>query len=153
VTKIFFIRLPVLLPVLFVFLAASLVRAQVQTILYSVTDPGTTTGPTNWGVNTLSTTDIQRDLLFMGSNTVNFVLVAFQTDTPQTNNSLNSGDVAVVTNNIIAASMVSTTNWVMSFGSGAVPKRLRHGVPESLGGEHGSVAAILPSCHVVDDAV
>lgn len=94
-------------------------RAQVQTVLFSVTAPGTRTGPTNWGVNTLSTTDIQRDLLFMGSNTVNFVLVSFQTDTPQTNNSLNAGDVTVVTNNIIAASMVPTTNWVMSFGSGA----------------------------------
>ena len=117
--KIFLIRLRVLLTVLSVFLAAFAASAQVQTILYSVTDPGTTTGPTNWGVNTLSTTDIQRDMLFMGTNTINFVLVAFQTDTPQTNNSLNSGDVAVVTNNIIAASMVPTTNWVMSFGSGA----------------------------------
>ncbi len=48
------------------------IRAQDRTILYSVTDPGVTTVITNWGVNTLSTTDIQRDLTFMGSNTVNF---------------------------------------------------------------------------------
>jgi len=105
--------------ILSVFYCPVPVQAQVQTILYGVTDPGTTTGPTNWGVNTLSTTDIQRDMFFMGSNTINFVLVSFQTDTPQTNNALNSGDVAVVTNNIIAAAMLPTTNWVMSFGSGA----------------------------------
>src|SRR5580658_3306370 len=95
------------------------VCAQDQAVLFSTSDPGVQTAISNWGVNTLSTTDIQRDLIFMGSNTVNFVLVAFQAETPQTNNSLISSDITVVTNNIIAAAMVPTTNWVMSFGSGA----------------------------------
>ena len=116
--RICFFRLSCCL-VLGYFMSTNLVWAQDETILFGVADPGNTASIPNWGVNTLSTTDIQRDLLFMGSNTVNFVLVAFQAETPQTNNSLISSDITVVTNNIIAASMVPTTNWVMSFASGA----------------------------------
>ena len=94
-------------------------RAQVNTVTFNTSTPGMSTAITNWGVDTLSTTDIQRDLIFVDSNTVSFVLVGFQADSPQTNNSLTASDLAVLTNIINAASMVPTTNWVMSFGSGA----------------------------------
>lgn len=107
------------LAILFAFTMPASMRAQNETVLFSTSATGVSTVITNWGVNTLSTTDIQRDLLFMGSNSMNFVLVGFQADMPQTNNSLTSSDLTVLTNNIIAASMVPTTSWVMSFGSGA----------------------------------
>lgn len=94
-------------------------HAQNHTILFSVTDPGITTVITNWGVNTLSTADIQRDLTFMGSNAVNFVLVGFDANSPQTNNSLTSSQLTDLNNNISTAAMVPAARLVMSFNSGA----------------------------------
>lgn len=104
---------------LFALVFACPLHAHVNTVLFNVSDPGETRSITNWGVNTLSTDDIRRDLIFMGSNAVDFVLVGFQADSPQTNNTLTSSDLTVLTNNINAAALVPGASWVMSFGSGA----------------------------------
>jgi hypothetical protein len=104
---------------LLVFLCGNVVSGQDETVLFSTSGPGVSTTISNWGVNCLSTTDIHRDLIYMGSNTVNFVLVGFQADTPQTNNSINAVDMAAFSYTTNAAAMVPTTNWVMSYASGA----------------------------------
>src|SRR5471032_2654704 len=76
------------------FVLASPVRAQDHTILFSPTDSGVTRSITNWGLDTCwaSFDNMQRGLIFMGTNNVNMVRVGFFVDSPLTNNDVTPAD-------------------------------------------------------------
>jgi hypothetical protein len=98
------------------------VCAQVSTVLFSTSAPGVSRAITNWGVDTGATTsdDVQRTLIFMGTNAVNMVQVAFTMDEPLTNNDISTNDKPYLTNMVTLASMTSTNaRWIMSSGTGA----------------------------------
>jgi hypothetical protein len=98
------------------------VCAQDHTILFSPSDPGVTRSITNWGMDTgvISFDVAQRDLIFMGTNTVNFVQVAFEANAPLTNNDLSAAQKVDLTNMLNLASMAPSANrWIMSCGTGA----------------------------------
>ncbi|MGA2854168.1 MAG: RICIN domain-containing protein [Verrucomicrobiota bacterium] len=82
--------------ILFVWLFAIAVptRAQDHTIFYSTTDAGVTRSITNWGLDTCwpSFDNMQRGLIFMGTNNVNIVRVGFTVDSPLTNNDVSPAD-------------------------------------------------------------
>ncbi|HWW01894.1 MAG TPA: LamG-like jellyroll fold domain-containing protein [Candidatus Acidoferrum sp.] len=101
---------------------ASPVRAQDHTVLFSTADPGVSRAITNWGLDTgwPSFDNMQRGLIFMGTNTVNLVQVAFEVNAPLTNNDLSRAQKADLTNMVNLASMTSTNaRWIMSSGTGA----------------------------------
>jgi autotransporter-associated beta strand protein len=117
-------RLPgaLTLVVFLVLVLAGTVRAQVQTVLFSTSGPGVRAAITNWGVDTGATTydDVYRSLLFMGTNTVNMVQVAFTMDEPPTNNDISANDKPYLTNMVTLAAMTSTNaRWIMSSGTGS----------------------------------
>ena len=97
-------------------------RAQDHTVVFSTTDPGVTQSITNWGLDSgwPSFDNMQRGLIFMGTNTVNLVQVAFEMNAPLTNNDLTPSQKADLTNMVNLASMTSTNaRWIMSSGTGA----------------------------------
>jgi len=55
-------------------------RAQDHTIVFSTSDPGVSVAITNWGLDTgwPNYDNMYRGLLYMGTNTVNLVQVAFE---------------------------------------------------------------------------
>ena len=95
--------------------------AQDHTIFYSTTDPGITAAITNWGLDTgwAKFDNMQRGLIFMGTNTVNLVQVAFEMYAPMTNNDITPAMKLDLTNMVNLASMTSTNaRWIMSSGTG-----------------------------------
>src|SRR5689334_743752 len=78
---------------------ANILPAQDHTILFSTGGPGVSMAITNWGLDTgwASFDNMQRGLIFMGTNNVNVVQVAFEMNAPLTNNDLTAaqkGDLA-----------------------------------------------------------
>jgi len=98
------------------------VHAQDSTILFSTTDPGVTHSITNWGMDTgvFSYDVAQQDLIFMGTNTVNFVQVVFEANYPLTNNDLTYLQKVDLTNEVNLAWMATAAKkWILSCGTGA----------------------------------
>lgn len=96
------------------------VCAQDRTILFSVTDPGVTTPMTNWGLDTCwpSSDNMQRGLIFMGTNNVSIVRVGFFVDAPLTNNDVAPGDKSSMqTCANLAAMATAATRWDMNLDS------------------------------------
>ena len=107
--------------ILFVLVLSSPVRAQDHTVVFSTSDPGVIRSITNWGLDTgwANFDNMQRGLIFMGTNTVNLVQVAFEMYAPLTNNDLTPAMKADLTNMVNLASMTSTNaKWIMSSGTG-----------------------------------
>ena len=95
-------------------------RAQDHTILFSPTDPGITRSITNWGLDTCwaSFDNMQRGLIFMGTNNVNMVRVGFFVDAPLTNNDVTPTDKSSLQTCINLAGMATTaTRWDMNLNS------------------------------------
>lgn len=95
-------------------------QAQDETILYSVTDPGVTAAITNWGLDTCwpSSDNMQRGLIFMGTNNVTIVRVGFFVDAPLTNNDVTPGDKSSMqTCANLAAMATAATRWDMNLDS------------------------------------
>ena len=108
--------------VFLVLILTSPVRAQVSMVPFSTSAPGVSRAITNWGVDTAATTydDVYRSLVFMGTNTVNMVQVAFTMDEPLTNNDISPLDKPYLTNEVNLVSLTSTNaRWIMSSGTGA----------------------------------
>jgi hypothetical protein len=100
----------------------STVCAQDHTVVFNTADPGVNRGITNWGLDTgwPNFDNMQRGLIFMGTNTVNLVQVAFEMNAPLTNNDISPSQKADLTNMVTLASMTSTgARWIMSSGTGA----------------------------------
>jgi hypothetical protein len=96
------------------------VRAQDHTILFSPTDPGLSRSITNWGLDTCwpSYDNMQRGLIFMGTNNVTIVRVGFFVDAPLTNNDVTPADKTSMQNCANLASMATAaTRWDMNLDS------------------------------------
>jgi hypothetical protein len=98
-------------------LAASVLQAQDHTILFSATDPGVTRSITNWGLDTCWTSadNMQRGLIYMGSNNVNMVRVGFVVDAPLTNGDISPAQKAMLQSMQNVASMAGpNARWDMN---------------------------------------
>jgi hypothetical protein len=96
--------------------------AQDHTVLFGVSDAGVGRPITNWGLDTgwANYDNMQRGLIFMGTNNVNVVQVVFEMNAPLTNNDLTPAQKADLTNMMNLASMAtSATRWNLSCGTGA----------------------------------
>ena len=102
------------------YVALTLARAQDHTILYNISDPGINRGITNWGLDTCwaSFDNMQRGLIYMGTNNVNVVRVGFFVDAPLTNNDVTPGDKSTMQTDINLAGMATAaTRWDMNWDS------------------------------------
>jgi hypothetical protein len=107
--------------ILFALFLTGAVRAQDHIVAFSTTDPGITRSITNWGLDTgwPNYDNMQRGLIFMGTNTVNLVQVAFEMYAPLTNNDITPAMKLDLTNMVTLASQTSTNaKWIMSSGTG-----------------------------------
>ncbi len=108
--------------VLFALVLASPVRAQDHTLVFSTSDPGVSTAITNWGLDTtwVDSDNVQRGLIFMGTNNVNVVRVGFLANAPLTNNDISTAQKATLQSMASLAAMASTNAvWDMSSATGA----------------------------------
>jgi hypothetical protein len=108
------------LVVSFELVLANPVRAQDHTILFSPTDPGVTRSVTNWGLDTCwpSFDNMQRGLIYMGTNNVTIARVGFFVDAPLTNNDVTPSDKSSMQTCINLASMATAaTKWDMNLDS------------------------------------
>jgi len=99
-------------------------RAQDHTVAFSTSAPGVTRSITNWGLDTCwpSFDNMQRGLLFMGTNNVTIVRVGFFVDAPLTNNDVTPDDKASMQTDINLASMATAaTKWDMNWDSTVDP--------------------------------
>ena len=69
-------------------------RAQDHVVPFSVSDAGISKAITNWGLDTCwaNFDNMQRGLIYMGTNNVNIVRVGFFVDAPLTNNDVTPSD-------------------------------------------------------------
>lgn len=105
---------------LFVLTHANPVWAQDHTVTFSVSDLGLSRAITNWGLDTCwaSYDNMQRGLLFMGTNNVNIVRVGFFVDAPLTNNDVTPGDKSSMQTCINLAMMAAAaTRWDMNLNT------------------------------------
>ena len=110
----------------FVFLFAldlvSQVRAQNHTIVFDTGAPGVNAAITNWGLDTTwaSSDNMQRGLIFMGTNQVTIVRVGFLANAPLTNNDISPAQKATLQSMASLAAMAGTNAvWDMSSATGA----------------------------------
>jgi len=99
---------------------AGSLRAQDHTILFSPTDAGVTRSITNWGLDTCwpSFNNMQRGLIFMGTNNVNIVRVGFVVDAPLTNSDISATQKAALQTHANLANMATAaTRWDMNWAS------------------------------------
>lgn len=109
------------LVVLSMIVLAGPARAQDHTLTFSTTDPGSTRSITNWGLDTgwPNYDNMHRGLVFMGTNTVNLVQVAFEMYAPLTNGDITPAMKLDLTNMVNLASQTSTNaRWILSSGTG-----------------------------------
>lgn len=90
-------------------LAVTPVHAQEHAVVFGPTDPGVTRSITNWGLDTCwpNYDNMQRGLLYMGTNNVNIVRVGFFVDAPLTNNDVTPADKSAMQTDISLASMAT----------------------------------------------
>lgn len=105
----------------FALILAGSIEAQDHTIVFSTSDPGVSAGTTNWGLDTCwpSFDNMQRGLIYMGTNNVTIVRVGFFVDAPLTNNDVTLGDKSNMQTDINLAGMATAaTRWDMNLDSG-----------------------------------
>lgn len=110
--------------VFFTLAFAGPVRAQDHTIVFSVSDAGVSKAITNWGLDTCwpSFDNMQRGLIFMGTNNVNLVRVGYVVDAPLTNNGLSASQKAVLQTHANLAKMATAaTRWDLNMASSVDP--------------------------------
>lgn len=110
--------------VLFTLGFAGPLRAQDHTIVFSVSDVGVSKAITNWGLDTCwpSFDNMQRGLIFMGTNNVNIVRVGYVVDAPLTNNNLSASQKAALQTHANLAKMATAaTRWDMNMASSVDP--------------------------------
>jgi hypothetical protein len=106
----------------FIFCAGLAIRLEAQdhTVTFSTGDTGVSRPITNWGLDTCwpSFDNMQRGLLFMGTNNVTIVRVGFFVDAPLTNNDVTPGDKSSMQTCANLAQMATAaTRWDMNLDS------------------------------------
>lgn len=110
--------------VLFALIFCGLLRAQDHVVPFSTTDPGITRAITNWGLDTCwpDANNMQRGLIYMGTNNVTIVRVGFFVDAPLTNNDVTPSDKAAMqTCANLAGMATAATRWDMNLASSVDP--------------------------------
>lgn len=90
-------------------------------MVFSPTDAGVTRSITNWGLDTcwLSSDNMQRGLIYMGTNNVTIVRVGFFVDAPLTNNDVTPSDKTAMQSCATVASMATAgTRWDLNLNTG-----------------------------------
>ena len=103
--------------VFLVLVLANPVRAQVSTVSFNTAGSGVSAAITNWGLDTCwaSFDNMQRGLIFMGTNNVTIVRVGFTVDSPLTNNDISPADKsALQTCSNLASMATAATKWDMN---------------------------------------
>src|SRR5262249_14814627 len=106
-----------------IFLAFALacpVRAQDHIVPFSTSAAGVSAAITNWGLDTCwpSFDNMQRGLIFMGTNNVNIIRVGFFVDAPLTNNDVTPGNKSSMqTCANLAGMATAATKWDMNLDS------------------------------------
>jgi hypothetical protein len=98
--------------------------AQDHTIVFSTGDPGASAAITNWGLDTCwpSFDNMQRGLIYMGTNNVTIVRVGFFVDAPLTNNDVTPSDKSNMQTDINLARMATAaTKWDLNLDSSIDP--------------------------------
>lgn len=106
-----------------VLLVATPVRAQ-NLVTYSTSAPGVSRAITNWGLDTCwaSSDNMQRGLIFMGTNNVNIVRVGFFADSPLTNNDVTPSDKSAMQTCINLAGMATAAKkWDINLNTSVNP--------------------------------
>lgn len=101
------------------FALAVSVEAQDHTIVFGTSDTGVSAAITNWGLDTCwpSFDNMQRGLIFMGTNNVNIVRVGAFMDSQLTNNDVSPSDKANMQNmGNLARMATAATKWDMLGG-------------------------------------
>jgi hypothetical protein len=101
-------------------LSAGLLRAQDHTIAFSTSDAGVSRAITNWGLDTcwISFDNMQRGLIFMGTNNVNLVRVGFLVDAPLTNGDISASQKPTLQSMANLAAMApASARWDMNLAS------------------------------------
>jgi hypothetical protein len=107
---------------LFVLVFPVALTAQDHTLVFSVSDTGLSKAITNWGLDATwaSSDNMRRGLMFMGTNEVDMVRVAFPVATALTDGDLSPAQKADLTNALSIASMAGpNTPLTLSAGTGA----------------------------------
>lgn len=97
-------------------------HAQDHTIVFSTSDPGESAAITHWGLDTTwtSSDNMQRGLIFMGTNKVTMVRVGFLANAPLTNNDISPAQKATLQSMANVAAMAGTNVlWDLSSATGA----------------------------------
>ena len=107
--------------VLLALIFASPLRSQDHTLLFSTSDAGVSKAITNWGVSVTwpNTDNTLRSVIFMGSNEVDFVHLAFITSQPLTNGDLTAAMKAELTTQTNVANLAGNKPWSMAIGTGS----------------------------------
>jgi hypothetical protein len=108
---------------LFALVLARPVHAQDHTVAFG-TGTGVSVAITNWGLDTCwpNFDNMQRGLIFMGTNNVNVVRVGYVVDAPLTNNNLSASQKATLQNFANLAGMATAaTRWDMNMASSVDP--------------------------------
>jgi hypothetical protein len=101
---------------------ADLANGQDHTVLFNTSDSGVSTAITNWGLDTSwnNVDNMRRGLIFMGTNNVNVVRVAFLANAPLTNNDISPSQKSDLQSMANTAAMASpTAKWDLTSGTGA----------------------------------
>jgi hypothetical protein len=104
----------------FALVLAHSLLAQDHTLVFSTSAPGVTRAITNWGLDTCwpSFDNMQRGLIYMGTNNVNLIRVGFFVDAPLTNNDVTPADKAnLQTCANLAAMATGASRWDMNLDS------------------------------------
>ena len=103
---------------------AQMVSAQNQIVTFSTSGPGVSKSITNWGLDTCwaSSDNMQRGLIFMGTNNVNIVRVGFFVDSPLTNNDVTPSDKSAMQTCINLAGMATAAaKWDLNLNTSVNP--------------------------------
>lgn len=101
-------------------LFAAVIHAQDHTIPFSTADAGVTRSITNWGLDTCwaNFDNMQRGLIYMGTNNVNLVRVGFFVDAQLTNGDVTTADKSAMQTCINLAGMATAaTRWDMNLNT------------------------------------
>jgi len=104
------------------FLFSNIIQAQDHNILFNTSDPGVSKAITNWGLDTtwISSDNMLRGLIFMGTNKVTLVRVGFLANAPLTNNDISPAQKATLQSMANAAAMAGPNAlWNISSATGS----------------------------------
>ena len=98
---------------------ASPVRAQINTVSFSTSDPGVSRAITNWGMGTVGGSDvIESGLIYMGTNQIGVIEIPFTLKDALTNGDISAASKAEIDANLTVADVAGSKPLAISSGTG-----------------------------------